>query len=284
MEFGMGLPLGGPIDPSELKDAAQALDGAGVNFVTLAGHMLSSETGRFADRPEGTYAGVYLDPLTTYSWLAAYTTRLQFTTSVLIAPLYPTPLLAKQCAQLSILSGGRFILGIGISWNEYEYQALGQDVHRRGRRMEEQMVVLRKLWTEPFVTFEGRFHKLDGVGLKQLPPAPIPIWMGTGTGEDVLRRVARLADGWIPTAPDPAEPIGRLKAYLAEEKRDASGFGLVLRLNAANDNPDEWLDSARKLQALGATRLNIGSPPGSTFSQQVKRTIKVRNALAPALS
>src|SRR5579872_1462790 len=110
MEFGMGLPLGGPIDPSELKDVAQQLDGAGVNFVSLAGHLLSAEPGRFPDRPEGTYAGVYLDPLTTFSWLAAATNKLQFMTSVLIAPLYPTPLLARQAAQLAILSGGRFTL------------------------------------------------------------------------------------------------------------------------------------------------------------------------------
>ncbi|MBV8087685.1 MAG: TIGR03619 family F420-dependent LLM class oxidoreductase [Chloroflexi bacterium] len=283
MEFGMGLPLGGPIDPSELKDVAQQLDGAGVNFVSLAGHLLSAEPGRFPDRPEGTYAGVYLDPLTTFSWLAAATSKLQFMTSVLIAPLYPTALLARQAAQLAILSGGRFQLGIGISWNPIEYQALGQDVHRRGRQMEEQITVLKKLWTEPFVTFEGRFHKLEGVGLKQLPPKPVPIWMGTGTGEDVLRRVAKHADGWIPTTPDPAEPIARLKGYLADEKRDAGSFGLVLRLNAANDNPGEWLEAGKKLQAYGATRINIGSAPGMNLRDQVERTIKVRTELAPAL-
>src|SRR5581483_10465226 len=117
--------------------------------------------------------------------------------NILILPLYPTVIVAKQAAELQQLSGGRFELGAGISWNQAEYEAAGQDFSTRGARMEEQLQVLRKLWTEPYVTFHGRWHHLEGVGLNRVPAQPIPIWIG-GSHERVLRRAARLADGFIP--------------------------------------------------------------------------------------
>src|SRR5205085_3711779 len=125
------------------------------------GHLLAVEAGRFADRPTPTYAGPFHDPFVLFGYLAAVTQRLHFRPSILILPLYETAVVAKQAAELQQLSGGRFELGVGISWNPAEYQALGQSFQDRGARIEEQLLVLRKFWSEPYVTFEGRWHKLD---------------------------------------------------------------------------------------------------------------------------
>jgi alkanesulfonate monooxygenase SsuD/methylene tetrahydromethanopterin reductase-like flavin-dependent oxidoreductase (luciferase family) len=139
----------------------------------------------------------------TCSYLAAVTQRLRFITSILILPAWLTVLLTKQAAELALFSGGRFDLSVGVNWNAAEYQALGQDLHDRGRRMEEQIEVLRLLWSQPFVTFDGRYHKLDKVGISRSALPAIPLWFGTETGERALRRVARLADGWMSLG-DPA--------------------------------------------------------------------------------
>lgn len=283
MQFGTAFPMIALKDPAEVKDFAQTAEGAGMDYVTFSGHFLSTQPGRYPDRPQPLYAGPYHEPLVTFAYLTGLTTRLQFLTSVLILPLFPTALIAKQAAELSILSGGRLRLGVAISWNPLEYQAMGQDIHTRGRRIEEQITLLRRLWTEPFVTFQGEFHQLEDVGLYRLPDRPIPIWMGSGTDDKVLRRVARLADGWLPNV-DPAEPVQRLKGYLAEEGRDASAFGFGGRLSAANDNPDEWITAARRLQDIGVTHVSISGPPDVPALTALERVAKARKVVADALA
>src|SRR6266566_4670623 len=178
MRIGTGLPLTALNDPIVVRDIAQALDTAGIDFITTAGHVLSAEAGRYPERPTPTYSGPFYDPFVLFSYLAGVTRRLAFRTSILILPLLPTALVAKQAAELSWLSSGRFELGVGISWQAAEYQALNQDMHTRGRRLEEQITLLRRLWSEPYVTFQGRWHNLEGVGLNRLPREPIPIWIG----------------------------------------------------------------------------------------------------------
>jgi probable F420-dependent oxidoreductase len=261
---------------------AQRLEQAGFDYVTLGGHVLSAEPGRFEDRPTPTYAGPFHDPFVLFSQLAAITERLEFFTSILILPLHPTALVAKQAAALDWLSGGRFRLGVGVSWNAAEYEALGQDPTIRGRRLEEQVTVLRRLWTEPFVTFKGRWHTLDRVGLNRLPAAPIPIWLGTGTDERVLRRVARLADGWIPTgatAEDPAEAAGRLRQYLVEADRDPATFGLMARLTAGAVGPAAWQETAGRLQALGVTHVTVAAPADLSPEVALERLIEAQQAI-----
>src|SRR5215204_1415862 len=188
MKYGAGLPLIATDDLSATRDFAQTLDGSGFDLVTLAGHLLSAPPDRFPDRPPPTYIGPFHDPFVMFGYLAAITTRLHFRTNVLILPLYETAIVAKQAAELQHVSGGRFELGVGISWNVVEYAAVNQDFHVRGRRFDEQIEVLCKLWSEPFVTFKGHWHTFDGVGLNRLPSQPIPIWIGGGTDDRVLRR------------------------------------------------------------------------------------------------
>lgn len=279
MHFGTSFALTAMDDSVAVRDFAQALDGAGFDFVTVAGHVVSAEPDRFPDRPAMTYTGPFYDPFILFSYLAAVTERLAFRTSILILPLFPTVLVAKQAAELSRFSGGRFQLGVGISWSEPEYQALGQDIHTRGRRFEEQIAVLRRLWTEPFATFQGRWHTLDRVGLNRLPAAPIPIWIGSTTEERPLRRAARLADGWTPLG-DPTETIPRLRQYVTEAGRDPASVKVAARLAAGEEGPAAWIAEARRLHTAGVTDLTIGAPPNLPPPRALERVIEARAVLA----
>ena len=283
MKFGAGLPITASADTVALRDFVQALDGAGFDVLTMAGHVLAVPADRYTDRPVVTYAGPFHDPFVLFGYLAAITQRLHFRPTILILPLYPTALVAKQSAELQQLSDGRFELGVGISWNAAEYQALGQDFTTRGRRVEEQIGVLRQMWREPFVTFEGRYHALDGVGLNRVPPKPVPIWMGSGTGERALRRVARIADGWIPMG-DPTDVMPTVKQYLRDAGRDPATFGLAARVMAGDGGPDAWIAAATKAHALGATQLTIGTPPDVQGAAVLERLLAARQALSSALT
>jgi probable F420-dependent oxidoreductase len=282
MKFGAGLPITAADDTATLRDFVQALDSAGFDVLTTAGHVLSSPAGRFADRPAPTYAGPFHDPFVLFGYLAAITTRLHFRPSILILPLFPTGLVAKQAAELQYLSNGRFELGAGISWNPSEYQALGHEFTNRGRRLAEQLEVLRRLWDEPYVSFNGRYHTFDQVGLNRLPTQRIPIWVGSGTTDVVLRRAARLADGWIPLG-DPTDVVPRLKELLAEAGRDASTFGLTMRVMVGPGGPEAWIEAARKAKALGATYLTLSPPPDVTGHAVLDRLLEARQTLAGAL-
>jgi probable F420-dependent oxidoreductase len=282
MKLGAGFSLGAMPDAHAVRDFAQTLDEAGFNFTTIGGHLLSAEPGRFEGRPLPTYVGPFHEPFALFSFLAGITKHLEFRTSILILPLFQTALVAKAAAELSILSGGRFQLGVGISWNPAEYEALGQELHTRGRRMEEQIAVLRLLWTEPFVTFKGRWHNFDRVGLNRLPPAPIPVLIGCGTEDKPLRRVAKIADGWLPIG-DPTEPMLRLRRFLEEEGRDPAKFSLGGRLVATSEGVDAWIKAAKALEEVGVTDLTISAPPELDPAQAMERLVAARNALASAL-
>jgi probable F420-dependent oxidoreductase len=254
---------------------------AGFDVLTTAGHVLAVPAARLTDRPPATYAGPFHDPFVVFAYLAAVTQHLHFRPSILILPLYPTAIVAKQAAELQQLSGGRFELGVGISWNTAEYQALGCDFSTRGAKLAEQIQVLRKLWSEPYVTYSGRWHELDDVGLNRLPPAPIPIWIG-GTDDRVLRRAALLADGFIPLG-DPADVVPRVQTYLREAGRDPSHFGFAGRLAAGPGGPGSWIETARNLQSLGITQVSLSAPPDLQGAAALQRLTEARNALADAL-
>lgn len=282
MRYGTGLPLsGGAYDPVMLRDFAQALDGAGFDTLSSGGHLLSAEPGRFPANPTPTYSGSFYEPFVVYTYLAAVTTRLRFRPSILILPLFPTAVVAKQSAALALLSGGRFELGAGLSWNTVEYAALGQDFHTRGRRLEEQIEVLRMLWTGQTVTFEGRWHRLDALGLGIAPPR-IPIWLGAGAGERQLKRLARFADGWLPTG-DPTPALPRLHELLREAGRDPATFGLTGRVTLTGDGAAAWVEQARRLQSTGVTEITLGAPPDLKGADALTRLIEGRRVLGEAI-
>ena len=252
-------------DPQQIKDFVQAVEGAGYDHVLQAEHVLGGHPDR--QRPGErvhTFEQVYHEPFVLLSFIAAVTQRLELVTSILILPQRQTGVVAKQAAELDLVSGGRVRLGVGIGRNWMEYEALNEDFATRGRRLEEQVQVLRKLWTEELVTFEGRWHHLDRMGLNPMPiQRPIPIWMGSYTQvvERVIKRIARLADGWFPQFPANDELkalLERFRGYAREAGRDPAKIGLECGVRIApNDSPDGWISAAKAYADLGASHLRV---------------------------
>lgn len=281
MQYGAGFPLQALPDAAAIRAYATALEEAGFDFTGTAGHVLGQPAGTHPDRAAPQYVGPFNDPFVTFSYLAGVTRRIRFMSAILILPALPTALVAKQAAELALVSGGRFELGVGISWNSAEYRALGQDPRTRAARLEEQVTLLRRLWSEPYVTFKGRFHDFENVGLAR-PALPIPIWFGTGTDEPVLRRVARLADGWM-TIGDFLPHVARFQQYLREAGRDPSGFPIRGSLVAGDGGRAAWVETGRKYQAAGVTHITIGVPPALGSAEALERLATARAALADAL-
>jgi probable F420-dependent oxidoreductase len=277
MKYGASFPVADWGDVIALRDFAQAMEDGGMDYISLSTHILAMPVGSAPGERPHHYLGPYREPMVLFSHLAALTSRIRFRTAVLILPLYPTALLARLAGDVSLISGGRLELGVGISWNPREYDALGQDMKVRGQRMEEQVILLRRLLTEPFVTFEGRFHRLESIGLNQLPP-PVPIYLGVGAEDYLLRRAARLGDGWIPLA-DPVEPMWRLRAFLEEEGKDPSSFMVSGRLMAGQGGPKEWVENTRRLHEAGINDMEIYPGSGLAGPAAGARILEARDAL-----
>ncbi|HWC30999.1 MAG TPA: TIGR03619 family F420-dependent LLM class oxidoreductase [Dehalococcoidia bacterium] len=282
MKFGTGFPLIALNDVGAARDFAQTYDGAGFDYLTAAGHLLATTADRYEGRPPMTFAGPFIDPFVLFGYLSGQTSRIHFVTSILILPLYETAVVAKQAAELDFVSGGRFELGVGISWQEAEYRAVGQDVHRRGARLGEQVEVLKLFWTKPYFSFKGKFHDIDNMGLNKLPSKPIPLWFGSTLEEAPVRRAAKHADGWMPMA-DPTETLPRFKQYMTEAGRNPSSLQLMSRVTAGDGGPDAWISEGKRLQGIGATHLTIGAPPDLTGAAASQRIIEAKNALSGAL-
>jgi probable F420-dependent oxidoreductase len=282
MQIGASLGMDWLADIAGVRQAAIDLDGAGFDYLTTAGHLLTAPLGRYPERPPAVYSVPYRDPFVLFSHLAAVTSHISFRTAVLILPMFPTALVAKQAADLSLLSGGRFQLGVGISWQEAEYLALGQQLRARGRRLEEQIEVLRLLWREPVVTFKGRFHDIDGIGIGQLPEHPIGIWTGSGAEPRLLRRAAELADGWMPAAGvRSAEAVRMLQAF-AHDAGKAGGVAVTGRVTAEPDVEAVVADARSQVEA-GATELTVSPPASADIAAGVAAVIAARARIADAL-
>jgi probable F420-dependent oxidoreductase len=267
-------------DPGAVRDYARAAEDLGYTHLLAYDHVVGADT---AQRPNwrGPYTmhSQFHEPFVLFSYLAGLTRRLEFITGVLILPQRQTVLVAKQAAEVDVLSGGRFRLGVGIGWNAVEYEALGQDFTNRGRRSEEQIAVLRALFTQESVTFHGRWHTIEAAGINPLPvQRPIPIWLG-GTVEAMLERVGRIGDGWLPQGP-PNEAaraaIERIRAVAAAAGRDPTSIGIEARVSIAGSTPDDWRRAAAGWQALGATHLgvntmNAGLPSPQAHIEAIRR-------------
>lgn len=261
MRFGVVLPqtqIGA--DPAVLRDYAQAAEGMGYHHLLAYDHVLGANPDRegwSGGRPYN-YKDMFHEPFTLFSWMAGFTERIGFMTGVLILPQRQTALVAKQATQLDLLSGGRFRMGVGIGWNEVEYNSLGYDFTTRGARVEEQIGILRELWTRELVNIEGRFDTIDDAGINPLPPAPIPIWIG-GYADVVLRRTARLSDGYVAQegAPELAKPLCDAFWAYAEEAGRRDQVGLHTRLSTENTPESTWEAHIEGWKANGATELAV---------------------------
>ena len=262
MQYGVVFPQTEfPSDPAAIKDFAQAAENLGYDHLLAYDHLLGANPNR-----EGGWSGPYTytdpfqEPLTLFSYLAGLTERLAFITGIIILPQRETVLLAKQAATLDVLCQGRLRLGVGLGWNKIEYIAQNKDFHNRGIRFEEQVQVLRKLWTEELVTFEGRWHTILDAGLNPLPvQRPVPVWIG-GHADPVLRRIAKIGDGWLPnyrSAEDAAEALALLQSYAQETGRDLSEIGIEPRLRYEEGDAAVWCKLAEGWQAVGATHLTV---------------------------
>jgi len=280
MRIGGALALDWMADLQALEHVTGALDDAGFDSVSIAGHVLTAPPGRY-DRPAATYALPYRDPFVLFTHLAGASKSIRLRTAILILPLYPTALIARQAADLSQISGGRLELGVSISWQEAEYAALGQDVHVRGRRFEEQLEVLRLLWSQPFVTFHGRFHDFDDLGLGVVPEHPIPLLIGCSPQERLLRRVARLGDGWLPVV-DPTEHVQQLHELAREAGRDPAALEIVARIGTGPAAPPDPAAEVARLRAGGVTDVTLSPPPGSSPQEGLAAMLAAKDAVAAA--
>ena len=274
-------------DPAVIRDYAQAAEGAGYDHLLVFDHVLGAKLERFdklGRRPPYTDESSFHEPFVLFGFLGAVTQRLELVTGIVILPQRQTALVAKQAAAADVLTRGRLRLGVGIGWNYVEYEALNEDFHTRGRRVSEQIAVMRKLWTEPVVTFEGEYHHIDRAGLNPLPvQRPIPVWMG-GTVEPVIKRVAQISDGWFPQFQpgDEAErTLDRLRGYIAQAGRSPSAVGIEGRFPLSIGGPAEWVQRAREWRDLGATHLSVNTMNAGLGSPRdhIDAVLKVKQAL-----
>ena len=268
------------IDAGAIRDFIQGAEALGYGHVVAGEHVVGSDPASKAGRETRyTNEALFHEPLTLFAYLAACTKEMLLISTVLILPMRQTVLVAKQAAEVDCLSGGRLRLGIGVGRNPIEYEALRQDFHTRGRRVEEQVALLRELWTKPVVTFEGRWEKITEAGLNPLPvQRPIPIWFG-GTTEAVLKRTARLADGWIPTGAMGTgnfdDSLAQMHGYLRDAGREPSALAIAGRADAGKGTPDEWRKTYADWQRWGATTLAVDvSAPGVTTPEQMLNTLR----------
>lgn len=250
-------------DPAAIKDYAQTAEDLGFSFIQAYDHVL----GVNPDRPGGwsgiyTYQNVFQEPFSLFSYMAALTSRIAFSTGVIILPQRQTALVAKQAATLDVLCGGKLRLGVGLGWNAVEYTALNENFHNRGRRIEEQVEVLRLLWTQPLVAFKGRWHDIPDAGLNPLPiQRPIPIWFG-GRHERALRRMARIGDGWITTyrAASEARAAIELIAHTRQQAGlESTPFGLEARIPYGEGDPHTWHTLIAGWQEVGVTHISLNT-------------------------
>jgi probable F420-dependent oxidoreductase len=263
MEIGVVFPqteLGG--DRGAVRAYGQAVADLGFAHVAAYDHVLGADTAVHGDIG-GPYDvhDTFHEPLMLFSYLAGFT-PLRFVTSILIGPQRQTVLLAKQATELDILCGGTFRLGLGIGWNRVEYEALGYSFADRGAFLEEQVGVLRQLWTQESVTVDSRFHHITAAGLAPLPvQRPIPIWIGA-FAPAALRRVGRIADGWFPMA----RPGGGLDEALEivaegarEVGRDPSTIAFEGRVDYSAGGPERVAAHAARWREAGASHVSVNT-------------------------
>ena len=250
-------------DPAAVRDFAQAAESLGYEHLLVFDHVLGADASQRKewDRPYS-HVDTFHEPFVLFGYLAGLTETIQMTTGILILPQRQTALVAKQAAAVDVLTGGRLRLGVGIGWNDVEFEALGENFRNRGRRCEEQVELMRALWTQEVVTFEGRYHRVTHAGINPLPvQRPIPIWFGGGA-DRVVERIGRMGDGWFPQLqPDSAgqERIGEMREQARAAGRDPAAIGIEGRVSIAGGDPDSWSKSAAAWAEVGATHLSVNT-------------------------
>lgn len=249
-------------DPGAIKAFVQGAEDRGADHLLIYDHVLGADP----NRPGG-WRGPYdkdvafHEPFTTLGFVAAVTSTLTLATAVLVLPQRQTALVAKQAAEVAILSEGRLRLGVGTGWNQVEYEALNESFANRGRRQAEQVELLRKLWTDDSLTYEGEWHRVSAASINPRPAQPIPIWFG-GSAPALLKRCARLGDGWVPIM----APNDTARAALDTLRRERTaanlpwdGFGIQAQAQLGGGDPERWAKHADRWRDLGCTHIAVAT-------------------------
>jgi probable F420-dependent oxidoreductase len=275
-------------DPIAVRDYAQAAEALGYTHLIAYDHVIGASARSYdSTRLTGPYRehDMFHEPMVLFGYLAGLTKTIKLCTGILILPQRQTALVAKQAAEADVLSGGRLRIGVGIGWNWVEYDVLGVPFKSRGARQEEQIRLLREFWSNPLVTFKGRFHNVEDSGINPLPvQRPIPIWLG-GMAEPVLERIGTLADGWYPRFPTldgivtgnrppvekepPRVTVERVFEYARKAGRNPEDIGIQGFITHNKLTPDQWAKAVANYRAVGATHLAFNTmKAGFTSVQQ----------------
>ena len=277
MRLGVMMPLGDiGGDPPTVRDFALAAEEIGFTNLGLPDHVLGGNPAAATPGPEqrSLSSGLYHDPFVAFGYLSAICRpTTEFSTQVLILAQRQAALVAKQAACLDVLCEGRFRLGVGVGWNPVEFTGLNENFHNRGRRSVEQVVVMQKLWADPYVSFEGKWHRIEDAGINPLPVRrSIPVWFG-GHVEQTLERIATIGDGWIMNAYPPGREIeaewGKIRGMAERAGRDPAAIGLEVWISGGAGDERSWAEEARYWKRLGATHLTLTNTFGRRHHKRI---------------
>ena len=285
MEIGAVVPhheIG--TDPGAIRAYAEGVEALGMTHLMIYDHVVGVDRNRPGGF-EGPYDSntAFHEPMVFFGYLAACTTSIDLVTAILILPQRQTVLVAKQAAELAILSGNRFKLGVGVGWNAVEYDALNEDFHNRGKRQEEQVELMRRLWTEDVFSYDGEYHQFEHASILPRPTEPVPVLFG-GSAPALLDRCARLGDGWIPlgTPNDKsADRIADMRRAREAAGRSWDGFEIRAQAQYAGGDPDRWRSHAQRWADLGATHMAIAThnAGGTDVDGHLARIAEYRDAV-----
>ena len=273
-------------DVGGVREYVQTAEGLGFKHVLIYDHVLGADTKAYPGW-SGPYTSetMFHEVFVLFGYIAAAAPKLELVTAVVILPQRQTALVAKQAAEIDVLSGGKLRLGVGIGWNWVEYEALGLSFKNRARRFEEQIGLLRRYWQEPSFTHEGQYEKVTAAGINPLPiQRPIPIWIG-GSAEPALKRAAEMADGFFPQRPLeggwPAT-LEKMRGWREAAGKDWASYGIEARINGGTGTPDEWRATYEEWAALGATHITINTMNGGLKgpAEHIQRIREVQAALS----
>jgi probable F420-dependent oxidoreductase len=289
MKFGISYPdaeIG--TDRILIRDFAQAVEEMGYSHISVHDHVIQSATPRETVDMAKYYTRDFPhhEPMTVMAFLAGVTETIGINPAIVILPQRQTVLVAKQAAQIDVLCGGRLRFGVGIGWNELEFEALGMDFKNRGKRLEEQIEVLRLLWTQELVTFHGKWHTINEAGLAPMPiQRPPEIWFGA-VSDVAVRRAARIGDGWFMIsrlAPDDeSKRVAEVfREAVQEAGRDLATIGVESMVYSKLGDPDDWIADARAWVDLGATQLVFRTTEGGykSFDEHLDAMRKFAEAM-----
>ncbi|HYB08342.1 MAG TPA: LLM class F420-dependent oxidoreductase [Alphaproteobacteria bacterium] len=252
-------------DPAAISDFAQAAEELGYAHITAFDQVIGLNK---ASRPGWKYVhdaeDMFHELFVLFGYLAAITSRVELVTGILILPMRGTAVVAKQAVEVDVLSRGRLRLGVGVGVKPEEFEACGENFKNRGRRADEQIEVLRRLWTAPLVTYEGRYHRIEDGGLNPLPvQRPIPIWIG-GISDAAIDRVARLGDGWLPNFQ--ADDVGRrsvekMRSAARRHGRDPAAIGIEATMTIIDRTSDQLRTEIEAWKQLGASHITVNTMP-----------------------